>query len=302
MYGTSYSGFNSLQLAAERPPGLEAIIAIYATDDRYTDDVHYMGGALQGRRPRRLRDLHDRDGRAAADARAGAARRLARRVGRARSTAPSRGCCAGSRSSGTARTGGTARCVNATTTATGSATSASTCPTMIVAGWADGYRNNTFRTFERLPAGRAAAHRAVEPHEPGELGARSAHRLRARDDPLLRHAPARRDRRRSRRRRSGSSCAARPPPSPTSRSTGASGAPTPRGRRPTRTSSCSTVRRDRQDVLAVRGDVGTTAWISCAGYLPWGQPTDQRPDDGHVARLRLAARATTSSSSPATRG
>jgi hypothetical protein len=27
------------------------------------------------------------------------------------------------------------------------------------------------------------------------------------------------------------------------------------------------------------GDVGTTAWISCAGQLPWGQPTDQRPDD-----------------------
>ena len=24
------------------------------------------------------------------------------------------------------------------------------CPTMIVAGWADGYRNNTFRTFEHL--------------------------------------------------------------------------------------------------------------------------------------------------------
>ena len=34
------------------------------------------------------------------------------------------------------------------------------------------------------------------------------------------------------------------------------------------------------DVLAVRGDVGTTAWISCAGHLPWGQPTDQRPDEG----------------------
>ena len=48
MYGTSYSGFNSLQLAAERPPGLEAICAIYATDDRYTDDVHFTGGALRG--------------------------------------------------------------------------------------------------------------------------------------------------------------------------------------------------------------------------------------------------------------
>ncbi|MDQ1618890.1 MAG: uncharacterized protein QOE19_1459, partial [Actinomycetota bacterium] len=53
MYGTSYSGFNSLQVACERPPQLKAVIAIYATDDRYTDDVHYMGGAL------RLLDLVD---------------------------------------------------------------------------------------------------------------------------------------------------------------------------------------------------------------------------------------------------
>ncbi|HET7901209.1 MAG TPA: CocE/NonD family hydrolase, partial [Candidatus Nanopelagicales bacterium] len=44
MYGTSYSGFNSLQMACEQPPELKAVIAIYATDDRHTDDVHYMGG------------------------------------------------------------------------------------------------------------------------------------------------------------------------------------------------------------------------------------------------------------------
>ena len=47
MYGTSYSGFNSLQLACERPPALRAVVAIYATDDRYTDDVHYRGGLLR---------------------------------------------------------------------------------------------------------------------------------------------------------------------------------------------------------------------------------------------------------------
>jgi hypothetical protein len=47
MYGTSYSGFNSLQVAAERPPALKAVVAIYASDDRYTDDVHYTGGALK---------------------------------------------------------------------------------------------------------------------------------------------------------------------------------------------------------------------------------------------------------------
>ena len=29
----------------------------------------------------------------------------------------------------------------------------------------------------------------------------------------------------------------------------------------------------------VRPDVGTDAWISCAGHLPYGQPLDQRHDD-----------------------
>jgi hypothetical protein len=48
MYGTSYSGFNSLQVAALRPPALKAIIPIYATDHRYTDDVHYGGGVRRG--------------------------------------------------------------------------------------------------------------------------------------------------------------------------------------------------------------------------------------------------------------
>ena len=47
MYGTSWSGFNSLQVACLRPPALGAIAPIYASDDRYTDDVHYMGGALK---------------------------------------------------------------------------------------------------------------------------------------------------------------------------------------------------------------------------------------------------------------
>ncbi|WP_424533769.1 CocE/NonD family hydrolase [Sphaerisporangium viridialbum] len=44
MYGTSYSGFNALCVAAARPPALRAICSIYASDDRYTDDVHYAGG------------------------------------------------------------------------------------------------------------------------------------------------------------------------------------------------------------------------------------------------------------------
>ena len=91
MWGTSYSGFNSLQIACERPPALKAICAIYATDDRWTDDVHWRGGAL------RLVDLVDychymtpmSD--AAARAR-GVGRRLARGVAAAARDPASRGC------------------------------------------------------------------------------------------------------------------------------------------------------------------------------------------------------------------
>jgi hypothetical protein len=44
MFGTSYSGFNTIQTAMRQPPALKAIIPIYATDDRYTDDIHFGGG------------------------------------------------------------------------------------------------------------------------------------------------------------------------------------------------------------------------------------------------------------------
>lgn len=46
MFGVSWGGFNALQVAALRPPALKAIITSCSTDDRYTDDMHYMGGCL----------------------------------------------------------------------------------------------------------------------------------------------------------------------------------------------------------------------------------------------------------------
>ncbi len=46
MRGISWGGFNSLQVAAKRPPALKAIITQCATDNRYTDDAHYVGGTL----------------------------------------------------------------------------------------------------------------------------------------------------------------------------------------------------------------------------------------------------------------
>ncbi len=46
MIGISWGGFNGLQVAALRPPELHAVVSLCSTDDRYADDIHYMGGCL----------------------------------------------------------------------------------------------------------------------------------------------------------------------------------------------------------------------------------------------------------------
>ncbi len=46
MIGISWGGFNGLQIAALQPPELKAIITVASSDDRYADDVHYMGGCM----------------------------------------------------------------------------------------------------------------------------------------------------------------------------------------------------------------------------------------------------------------
>src|SRR5882672_3912227 len=46
MMGISWGGFNSLQVAARRPPALKAVISLCSTVDRYADDIHYKGGCL----------------------------------------------------------------------------------------------------------------------------------------------------------------------------------------------------------------------------------------------------------------
>jgi putative CocE/NonD family hydrolase len=48
MIGISWGGFNGLQVAALRPPELGAVISMCASDDRYADDVHYVGGCVLG--------------------------------------------------------------------------------------------------------------------------------------------------------------------------------------------------------------------------------------------------------------
>jgi hypothetical protein len=46
MFGISWGGFNGLQVAAHRPPALKAVISLCSTDDRYADDMHFMGGSF----------------------------------------------------------------------------------------------------------------------------------------------------------------------------------------------------------------------------------------------------------------
>jgi putative CocE/NonD family hydrolase len=46
MIGISWGGFNGLQVAARRPEALGAVISLCSTDDRYADDIHFMGGAV----------------------------------------------------------------------------------------------------------------------------------------------------------------------------------------------------------------------------------------------------------------
>lgn len=46
MMGISWGGFNGLEVAMLRPPGLKAVITLSSTVDRFADDIHYKGGCL----------------------------------------------------------------------------------------------------------------------------------------------------------------------------------------------------------------------------------------------------------------
>ena len=152
MFGTSYSGFNSLQLACERPPELKAIFAIFATDDRWTDDVHWRGGAL------RLVDLVDYNhymtpmcvlppvpavwGEGWED----------EWRHRLETNEPWVLTWLRENTHGDYWAHGSVRLG-----ADGSGYERIECPTMLVAGWADGYRNNSFRTVAKLARERRSA-------------------------------------------------------------------------------------------------------------------------------------------------
>ncbi len=46
MIGVSWGGFAALQMAARNVEQLRGVVAIHASDDRYADDVHYVGGCV----------------------------------------------------------------------------------------------------------------------------------------------------------------------------------------------------------------------------------------------------------------
>lgn len=273
MYGTSYSGFNSLQVAALRPPALKAIIPIYATDRRYTDDVHFGGGV------RRYLDFLD----------------YPLNMVAMNALPPAPGVFGeGWRDEwlrridanepwelrwfeeqdedpywrhGSVWFGGYERIEAAT---------------MVIAGHADGYRNMAFRALERLRAPKQLlfgpwSHMSPRTSLPGPRIDHVPEMIRwwrrwlADEDngvdrePMVRifvrePTPPRTDldvfRGRWRAERTW------PPASSTSRSLELADAAAPNG-----------------DALAVRGDVGVAGSIWCAADLPFGTPWDQREDE-----------------------
>ena len=46
MFGISWGGFNSIQMAGRNPPALKAFVAVDATEDLYEEDVHYIDGIM----------------------------------------------------------------------------------------------------------------------------------------------------------------------------------------------------------------------------------------------------------------
>ena len=275
MFGTSYSGFNSLQMAAADVPELCAVVAAYATDDRYTDDVHHMGGVL------RALDLIDYplymvamnalppvpavfgDGwrdewrRRVDETPAWLDEWLAHPID-----------------------GPTWRRGSIRLGPDGAGYERMSCPTMLIVGWADGYRNNSFRVVEQyerngLPWRMLAGpwvHKAPARARPGPNVDDDAEIVAFFDEHLRGGPPA------------SGACGqvyvrepVRPEPDLAfhpGRWVDVDRWPMPGGRVLPLASD-----RDGVDRLRVEGDVGVAAWNSCGGGLPWGQPLDQRADN-----------------------
>ena len=278
MFGTSYGGFNSLQAALERPPALKAIVPIFASDDRYADDVHYFGGALKqldvvdyptymvamNALPP-VPSIWGADWRDEWDRRVEALEPwFLTWLAHQRRDAYWR--------YGSAR--GSIEDIEAAT--------------MIVGGWADGYTNIAFRSFPRFRAPVRLLigpwpHASTETCVPGpnirltpELIRWFDRWLKGVDNGIDREPPIVVYAERS----------TLPDPLRAEVRGAWRAEPTwpPERLTPTELSLAKAeagglARGEGPDEMAIRGDVGAQAWISCAGVMPWTQPDDQRPDE-----------------------
>lgn len=286
MYGTSWSGFNSLQTAMLRPPALKAICSIFASDDRYADDVHYFGGALK------QLDFTDYPNIMAA---ANVLPPVPRVFGdgwheawdrRLETYRPWLLDWLEHQTYDAFWKHGSLREDYASIEAA----------TMLVTGWADGYTNIALRGIRelrcptRLLAG-PWAHVDVETSTPGpaidlvpEMVRWWDRWLRGVDNGVDRDPPIVVFVRRP-----------TPPAADLAAYRGEwrfePGWPLERSRE-TRLelAEAEPAPSDGVDRLEVRGDVGWTAWISCAGDPPWGQPIDQRPDEAFSLTYDFAPR------------
>ncbi|MFN2489908.1 MAG: CocE/NonD family hydrolase [Actinomycetota bacterium] len=277
MYGASYSGFNSLQVAMERPPALKAIIPMYATDDRYTDDVHYFGGV------RRALDLVDyplymvaMNALPPVPAIAGESWRALweRRV---EELEPWLLRWLEEPLDGPYWRHGSLR----------PHYERIRCATMIIGGWADGYRNATLRVFERLRCPKKLllgpwAHTSTETSIPGPRADVVPEMIRWWDRWL-------RDDRNGVDEEPGITVFVRRSTPPASDTDSMRGEfrhepvwPPERGFEQGLALADAHVSRPSnrgRDDLVVRGDVGATASMWCAGAQPFGLPFDQRADE-----------------------
>ena len=274
MFGTSYSGFNSLQIACERPPALKAVCAIYSSDDRWTDDVHWRGGAL------RLVDLVDY------------CHYMTPLI--VLPPVPAAWSHPDGRSWDTEwqrrldtfepwvltwlrenRYGDYWRRGSVRLGPDGSGYDRIACPVMLVAGWADGYRNNSFRTIKALAANGVPhrllagpwAHADPTTAMPGPRIDFDREMV-AWFDHWLRGAGSHED---------GCDVFVRTWTSPEPDLDLHEGRWLRLPSIPPRSASVLTLEGPRAILSAA--DIGTAAWIDCAGHLPWGQSEDQRSDD-----------------------
>jgi putative CocE/NonD family hydrolase len=279
MFGTSWGGFNALQVAMNRPPALKAICSIFASDDRYADDVHYFGGALK------QLDLADwptymEAGNALPPVPRVVGERW-RELWRERLeeyTPWTLNWLEHQRYDDYWKHGSLREDYGAIEAAT-----------MLVTGWADGYTNIALRGLaglrcpKRLLAG-PWAHASTETSRPGpnvdlvpEMVRWWDRWLRGTDNGVDGDPPI--------------VLFVRRPTPPAAELDAYRGEWRFEPGWPLERSddvalqlakATAVARQDEgPDELAIRGDVGWTAWISCAGGLPWGQPQDQRPDEAH---------------------